>query len=224
MVIEVKEVSKKIGDQTVLDHISLTLTSGKIYGLKGRNGSGKTMLMRAVCGLIRTTEGEIRIDGEVLRKDISFPRSVGVLIEAPGFINNYSGYENLKTITSIKGIASEKNIIEAMEMIGLDPYEKKPYRKYSLGMKQKLGIAAAIVEGPGLLILDEPTNALDEKSRENLSGILKRMKEKGTLVILSCHDTEDLLELSDEIIEIQEGRVTSQWSVNEHGKQEKEKN
>lgn len=120
--------------------------------------------MRAICGLIRLTEGEILIDEEVLRKDISFPRSVGALIETPGFINSYSGYENLKTLTSIQGIASDEKIREIMERLGLDSLDKKPFRKYSLGMKQKLGIAAALVEEPELIILDEPTNALDEKA------------------------------------------------------------
>lgn len=213
MVIEIKDISKKIGDQSVLNHISLHLESGHVYGLKGRNGSGKTMLMRAVCGLIRFTEGEIEIDGEILRKDITFPGSVGVLIETPGFINNFSGYDNLQMITSIKEIVSNERVKETMELLGLDPADKKPFRKYSLGMKQKLGIAAAIVENPKLVILDEPTNALDEKSRQTFKEILGALREEGALVLLSCHDSEDLLELSDQIIEIQEGRVVSQWNV-----------
>ena len=213
MVIEIKDISKKIGDQSVLNHISLHLESGHVYGLKGRNGSGKTMLMRAVCGLIRLTEGEIEIDGEILRKDITFPGSVGVLIETPGFINNFSGYDNLQMITSIKEIVSNERVKETMELLGLDPADKKPLRKYSLGMKQKLGIAAAIVENPKLVILDEPTNALDEKSRQTFKEILGALREEGALVLLSCHDSEDLLELSDQIIEIQEGRVVSQWNV-----------
>lgn len=166
MQIDVNSVSKQIGSQTVLEHITLHLESGHIYGLKGRNGSGKTMLMRALCGLIKCTSGEVVIDGQVLRRDISFPKSVGVLIEGPGFISNYSGLENLKTIASIKGIADEKQIREKMRELGLDPDEKKAYRKYSLGMKQKLGIVAAVMEEPELIILDEPTNALDEKTRE----------------------------------------------------------
>lgn len=214
MQIEVNDISKQIGNQTVLDHISLHLESGYIYGLKGRNGSGKTMLMRALCGLIKCTSGEVIIDGQVLRRDISFPKSVGVLIEGPGFISNYSGYENLKTIASIKGIAEEKQIRIRMSELGLDPDEKKAYRKYSLGMKQKLGIVAAVMEEPELIILDEPTNALDEKTREQLRKILLEMRAKGKLIVISCHDTEDLEELSDEIIEIKEGKVVSQWSVN----------
>lgn len=213
MKIDIKDISKKIGNQLVLEHITLHLESGKIYGLKGRNGSGKTMLMRAISGLIRLTEGEIVMDGEVLRRDISFPKSIGVLIESPGFINNYSGYENLRTITSIKGVVSDEKIKETMRFMGLNPKDKKAYRKYSLGMKQKLGIVAAVVEEPDLVILDEPTNALDEKSRKKLKKMLEMLLQKGALIIISCHDTEDLLELSDEIIEIQEGKAISQWTV-----------
>ena len=213
MIIEIKDISKELGGQAVLSNITLRLESGKVYGLKGRNGSGKTMLMRAVCGLIRLDRGEIAIDGEVLRKDISFPRSVGVLIESPGFIGNYSGYENLKTLTAIKGATSRERIRESLAMVGLDAQDRKPFRKYSLGMKQKLGIAAAIVEEPDLLILDEPTNAMDEGSVQELKRILKQIKEREALILLSCHDAEDLLELSDEVIEMQDGKVVSQWSV-----------
>lgn len=215
MKIEIDNITKKIGAQTVLDHISLSLESPGIYGLKGRNGSGKTMLMRAVCGLIRLSEGEIRINGEILRKDISFPRSVGILIESPGFISHYSAYENLAALISIKNIVPKERITETLEQVGLDPGDKKPFRKFSLGMKQKLGIAAAIIEEPELVILDEPTNALDEQSLGRLQQILQKLKERGALVILSCHDTEDLLALSDVVIEMQDGKVISEWNVNE---------
>ena len=209
MKININHLTKTIEGKSVLKDICLDLESGKIYGLKGRNGSGKTMLMRAVSGLIRPTDGEVVIDGEVIRKDISFPRSMGILIESPGFIHNYSGYENLKALVSIKGIVTDDRIREVLCQVGLDPKDKRAYRKYSLGMKQKLGIAAAIVEDPELLILDEPTNALDEESREILKQILQKFKEKNALVIISCHDTEDLLEFSDVIVEIKEGQISS---------------
>lgn len=215
MKIEIDNITKVIGSQTVLDHISLAMEAPGIYGLKGRNGSGKTMLMRAVCGLIRLSEGEVRINGKVLRRDISFPESVGILIESPGFISHYSAYENLKTLISIKNIVPEEKIAQTLELVGLDPADRKPFRKFSLGMKQKLGIAAAIIEEPQLVILDEPTNALDESSIQRLKQILQQLKEKGTLIIISCHDTEDLLELSDVIIELQDGKVVSEWKVNE---------
>lgn len=215
MIIEIKDISKKIGSQVVLENISLHLESPGIYGLKGRNGSGKTMLMRAICGLIKLTDGEIQINGEILRKDISFPRSVGVLIETPGFINHYTGLQNLLTITAIKGVVTEDEVKAVLTAVGLDPSDKKPFRKYSLGMKQKLGIAAALVEYPNLIILDEPTNALDETSIQELKKILRQRKEQGALIILSCHDTEDIQELSDEIIELQDGKVVSRWSIDE---------
>lgn len=213
MNIEIMNISKVIGKQAVLKQITLSLNAPGIYGLKGRNGAGKTMLMRAICGLIRLSEGEILIDGKVLRKEISFPPSVGILIENSGFIPNYSGYENLKTLIEIRNIVPKERISQIMETVGLDPSEKKPFRKYSLGMKQKLGIAAAIIEEPDLIILDEPTNGLDEKSREKLKEILRYQKERGALIILSCYDTEDLMELSDVIIEMRDGEVVAEWEV-----------
>lgn len=213
MQIDIQNATKKLSDRLVLDHISLHMESGNIYGLKGRNGSGKTMLMRAISGLIRLDEGVIQIDGEILRKDITFPRNIGVLIESPGFINEYSAYKNLEVLTSIKNIVSDREIKATLELVGLSPEDKRPFRKFSLGTKQKLGIAAAIVESPELIILDEPTNALDESSILKLKEILKKLKDDGHLIILSCHDTEDLIEIADVIIELTDGRVSSQWST-----------
>ena len=178
MQIKVENVTKKIGQATVLDQISMELESGMIYGLKGKNGSGKTMLMRMICGLILPTQGRIMIDGKTLGKDFSFPPNAGALIEAPGFLGRYSGFDNLKMLTDIQQKADDDAIAEALRKVGLDTEEKKKYKKYSLGMKQKLGIAAAIVEDPELIVLDEPTNALDEGSVERLRKILLEFKEK----------------------------------------------
>ena len=164
MYLEMKNVSKTIGKTQVLTNISLGMERGRIYGLRGKNGSGKTMLMRAVCGLIRPTEGSISIDGEILGKDISFPRSIGALIESPGFIHGYSGYKNLETLASIRGVISGQEIEECMTELGLEPSDPKKFKKYSLWMKQKLGIIAATMENPDNIVLDEPINALDEKS------------------------------------------------------------
>lgn len=185
----------------------------RIYGLRGKNGSGKTMLMRAICGLILPTEGYITINGDVLGKDISFPRSVGALIENPGFIANYSGYKNLEILASIQNKVGEKNIKLVMKEMGLDPDDKKKFRKYSLGMKQKLGIVAAIMENPDMIILDEPINALDEKSVESVKSILLQHKNRGALIIISCHDREELEFLSDEIFCIDEGQVIDSYIV-----------
>ncbi len=207
MEIEVRNLTKRISGNLILDNINIKMTNGKIYGLKGKNGSGKTMLMRAICGLILPTEGEVIIDGQVLGKDISFPNSLGALIESPGFISNYSGFKNLKILSEIQGKIDDNKINEVLTMVGLDPKEKKKFKKYSLGMKQKLGIAAAIMEEPEIIILDEPTNALDESSAISLRKTLQKYRDAGALIIISCHDSEELEFLSDEIFFMENGRL-----------------
>ncbi len=207
MEIEVRNLTKRISGNLILDNINIKMTRGKIYGLKGKNGSGKTMLMRAICGLILPTEGEVIIDGQVLGKDISFPNSLGALIESPGFISNYSGFKNLKILSEIQGKIDDNKINEVLTMVGLDPKEKKKFKKYSLGMKQKLGIAAAIMEEPEIIILDEPTNALDESSVISLRKTLQKYRDAGALIIISCHDSEELEFLSDEIFFMENGRL-----------------
>jgi ABC-2 type transport system ATP-binding protein len=208
MVIKLTDVSKTIKGTKVLNNINLEFTSGKVYGLKGKNGSGKTMLMRAICGLIRT-DGSIEIDGKILGKDISFPESIGVLIENPAFISNYTGFKNLKVLASIQNRIGDEDIRKALRQVQLDPDDKRTYRKYSLGMKQKLGIAAAFMENPDIIILDEPINALDEAAAKQVHEILDEQKNRGALIIIACHDKEELEMLSDEIIEISEGTVNS---------------
>lgn len=209
MYIEIKNVNKTIKKAPILRDINLLFEGGKVYGLKGKNGSGKTMLMRAICGLITPESGTIDINGKILGKDISFPESIGVLIENPSFISNYTGFKNLKVLASIKGIITDDRIREALEEIGLDPDDKRTFKKYSLGMKQKLGIAAAIMEEPDIVILDEPINALDEASVVNVREILARQKQRGAVIIIACHDKSELEALSDEIIEISEGRIVN---------------
>ena len=181
--------------------------SGKIYGLKGVNGSGKTMLMRLVCGLILPTKGEVLIDDKKLGKDISFPESVGLLLEYPSFVNSYTGLKNLKMIASLKGIISDEDIKQTLIKVGLDPNDMRKFKSYSLGMKQKLGIACAIMENPEILILDEPFNALDEKSVLMVEKIIKEYKNDKRIIIISCHEKEELEKLSDEIINISEGEL-----------------
>lgn len=213
MYLEIHNLSKIIAKAQILKNITIGMERERIYGLRGKNGSGKTMLMRAICGLILPTEGYITINGDVLGKDISFPRSVGALIENPGFIANYSGYKNLEILASIQNKVGEKNIKLVMKEMGLDPDDKKKFRKYSLGMKQKLGIVAAIMENPDMIILDEPINALDEKSVESVKSILLQHKNRGALIIISCHDREELEFLSDEIFCIDEGQVIDSYIV-----------
>lgn len=190
--IEIKNLNKKIKGAEVLKDINLHLEGGKVYGLKGKNGSGKTMLMRAVCGLILPTGGSITINGEQLGKQISFPRSVGILIENPSFIPGYTGLKNLSVLAAIQKRVGEDEIRETLEKIGLDPDDKRTYRKYSLGMKQRLGIAAAVMENPDIVILDEPINALDESGAKQVRTILKEQKERGAVCIIACHDSEEL--------------------------------
>ena len=207
MYIRLKNVTKKIKQDILLDHISLEFRGGKVYGLQGKNGSGKTMLMRAVCGLITLSDGEIDIDGEILHKDISFPRSIGALLENPAFLNGYTGLENLKLLADIQGGIEEKELRDCLAKVGLDADDKRVYRKYSLGMKQKLGIAAAVMGSPEIVILDEPINAIDEAGVEKVREILRGLKERGSVIIVACHDREELELLSDEIIKISKGRI-----------------
>ena len=214
--IEIKNLNKKIKGAEVLKDINLHLEGGKVYGLKGKNGSGKTMLMRAVCGLILPTGGSIAINGEQLGKQISFPRSVGILIENPSFIPGYTGLKNLSVLAAIQKRVGEDEIRETLEKIGLDPDDKRTYRKYSLGMKQRLGIAAAVMENPDIVILDEPINALDERAANPVRTILKDQNERGAVSIIACHDSEELNFLSDQIIEIAEGRIVPQASQSCH--------
>ena len=205
--IQIVNYTKEIKGRIVLDSVSLTFHPGRIYGLKGVNGSGKTMLLRAVCGLIYPTHGYVEIDGERLGKDISFPRSISALIESPAFLDNFTGYKNLEMIASLKEVATKEDIENALMEVGLDPHDTRTYRKYSLGMKQKLGLACCFMENPDIILLDEPFNALDEESVEKVKRIIFKHKERGALIVLACHDGESLSSLSDEIIPVVEGRV-----------------
>lgn len=207
MKVELKNVSKRLNDVTVLEDISLTLESGTIYGLKGKNGCGKTMLMRMMAGLIYPTSGTVSIDGEVLHKDIATPRSIGILIENPAFLPGYTGQRNLELLAGLTGKADRTQIAKTMSRVGLDPNDKRTYRKYSLGMKQRLGIACALMECPDLILLDEPINAIDEKGVPKIWEALQEEKQRGALIVLACHDTEELTSLADQIITIEEGKI-----------------
>ncbi|MGN0317228.1 MAG: ATP-binding cassette domain-containing protein [Lachnospira sp.] len=213
MDIEIKNIVKILNRNIVLNNISLNLSSGKIYGLKGKNGCGKTMLMRAICGMIHLKEGTITIDGKQLDKDITFPESVGALIENPAFLGSFSGFKNLKLLADIKGLVTDEQIRETIAKVGLDPNDKRSYRKYSLGMKQKLGIAAAIMENPDLIILDEPINALDDEGVNNVREILLDLKKQDKLIIIACHDYEELVYLADTIIEMNSGSIVRIYDV-----------
>lgn len=206
--IVVNEVSKSIYGVPIINSISMKLVSGNVYGFQGINGSGKTMLMRLICGLIYPTKGEIIIDGKRLGKEITFPQSVGLLLENPAFLDSYTGYENLEMLASIKNIITREEIHEAITSVGLDPLDKRKYKKFSLGMKQRLGIAAAIMEKPDILILDEPTNSLDSSGVSLVKTIIAKERERGASIILACHDLPVLQDVSDEIFLLEQGKIT----------------
>ena len=206
--IVVNEVSKSIYGVPIINSVSMTLVSGNVYGFQGINGSGKTMLMRLICGLIYPTKGEIVIDGKRLGKEITFPQSVGLLLENPAFLDSYTGFENLEMLASIKNIITREEIHEAITSVGLDPLDKRKYKKFSLGMKQRLGIAAAIMEKPDILILDEHTNSLDSSGVSLVKTILAKERERGAIIILACHDLPVLQDVSDEIFLLEQGKIT----------------
>lgn len=203
----IKNVSKKLGGRQILSDINLTLETSRIYGFVGKNGSGKTMLFRAISGLMKVTEGEVSLDGKVLHKDFSVLPSLGIIIENVGLYPEFSAMENLKLLARIKRIIGETEIRSAIERVGLDPDDKRPIRKYSLGMKQRLVLAQALMEKPEIFILDEPTNALDEGGVDLLRRIIFEEKERGALILLASHSREDIELLCDEIYVIKSGRI-----------------
>ena len=207
-VIEVKDVNLIIGKEHILHDISVSFEKGKIHGLVGRNGSGKTMLMKCICGFVRYTDGEIRVDGLRIGKDIDFPKNIGIIIETPGFIPYYSGYKNLKLLAGLKNNIGRKEIEETIELVGLDPKLKKSVRKYSLGMRQRLGMAQAIMENPEILVLDEPMNGLDKQGVNDMRELLMKLKEQGKTIILASHSTEDIEILCDTVHEMDKGVIS----------------
>lgn len=220
MKIDIDHFTKKLHGRTVLDDVNLHFDSGDkglIVGLQGINGSGKTMLIRALCGLIYATQGTLSVDGQVLGKDISFPPSVGALIENPAFLNEYTGRRNLELLSSIRGIVAQEHIDEALCSVGLDPNDRRTYRKYSLGMKQRLGIASAVLEKPNLLLLDEPFNALDQDGVEQIIHVIQEQRTLGKMVFLACHDANELYNLSDIIITMKNGAVASAENTQQAG-------
>lgn len=202
-----KNYNKLIKKKEILTDINLTFESGKIYGLHGHNGSGKTMLLRAICGLILPTSGSVTVDGKTVGKDIEFPDGVGVIIENMSLIPEYTGFKNLQLLAGIKKKIGDSEIRDTLISVGLDPDDKRKVKEYSLGMKQKLNFAQAIMEKPELLLLDEPTNAMDVQTVEKVRSILVEMKEKGTLIIIASHNKEDLDALCDEFIDICDGKI-----------------
>lgn len=205
--IEVHDLSKKLKKNDVLQSITYTFEKGRIYSLVGKNGSGKTMLLRAIAGLIIPTEGSVTIDGKVLHKDISFPPSIGIIIENLELLPQFDAETNLKILAAIKKTASLEDIQHAIKRLELDQFDTLKVRKYSLGMKQRLNIAQAIFEKPDIILLDEPTNAIDEKGVERVLDILQEERERGATIIIATHNKEDVFPICDEVIEISNGRL-----------------
>lgn len=208
--IEVKNISKTLKGNQVLKDISYTFDNGKIYGIYGYNGCGKTMFLRSIAGLLVLDKGQVIIDGKELHKDVSFPESTGIVIEHMELLPNYTAFQNLEILSKIRRIASKNDIKEALENVGLKPDSPQKVKKFSLGMKQRLNIAQAIFEGQKILLLDEPTNAIDEKGIELIYNLLRSLKEQGATIIIASHHKEDLNELCDVTIKIEKGMIVNE--------------
>ena len=205
--ISVNHVTKKFKEATVLRDVNVEFNKGEIHGLIGRNGSGKTMLMKCICGLVSITSGTIIINQKQIGKDIQIPDNIGAIIETPGFLPSYSGYHNLLFLSKIKGIISRDQIKQSIRKVGLNPEDKKPVGKYSLGMRQRLGLAQAIMENPELLILDEPMNGLDKEGVSDMRTLLLELKRQGKTIILASHSAEDIDVLCDGVSEMEHGKL-----------------
>ena len=210
MNISIEHVTKKIKDATVLKDICLEMKGGTVYGLQGKNGSGKTMLMRAISGLIRPLVGRIVINGEQLHKNISIPRSIGLLLENPSLLPEYDASQNLKLLAKMQGGVPEEEIRQLIRDVGLEDAGHKKVEKYSLGMKQRLGIAAAILGSPDIILLDEPINAIDGEGVEEIRSLILSLKNEKRIIIVACHDKEEMNLLADEIVHLRDGRIEGQ--------------
>lgn len=208
--IQLQNVTKRIKENTALDNVSYTFKSGFVYGLYGQNGSGKTMLLRAISGLINLDSGSIFIDGEKLHDKIEFPPETGIVIENMELLPECSAKRNLQMLAKIKNIADEKDISFSLERVGLDPDSDKKVKKFSLGMKQRLNIAQAIFENQKIILLDEPTNALDEDAVQLIYKIIREEKSRGATIIVATHHKEDLKEVCDVILKIAEGKIVEE--------------
>lgn len=205
-ILKLCNVKKSINGHLVLNNINLSLEKGKIYGVVGRNGCGKTMLFKSIAGLVNITDGKIYVNGEVLKSG-NIVENIGVIIENPGFLINLSALENLRLLSSIKNKISKEEIKAIIKLVGLNPDDRRPIKKYSLGMKQRLSIAQAIMEKPEILLLDEPMNGLDEEGIEKFREIFIRMKENGTLILIASHNKEDIMALCDYVYKMDNGKI-----------------
>jgi len=207
MGIVVEHVFKSFGKERVLKDVCLTINRGEIFGIVGNNGSGKTVLMKCICGFMTPDKGRVFVDGREIGKEVDFPESIGVIIETPGFIPHETGYANLKILAGLKGLIGKDEIKRTIRKVGLDPDMKKPVSKYSLGMRQRLGIAQAIMENPNILILDEPFNGLDKKGVAEMRLLLKELKSQGKAILLASHNAKDIEELCDRVHDMEDAWI-----------------
>ena len=203
--IEVQNVVKRFRDQVVLKNVSISFEKGQIHGIVGRNGSGKTVLFKCICGLMHPEEGVIFVNGKRVGRDVDMPEDIGAIIEAPGFLPNYSGYKNLRFLANIRRKIGKEEILNVLRTVGLDPESRKHVGKYSLGMRQRLGIAQAIMEDPEILILDEPMNGLDNAGVQDIRALLLELKAQGKTILLASHNHEDIAALCDTVHEMDGG-------------------
>lgn len=203
--IEVQNVVKRFRDQVVLKNVSISFEKGQIHGIVGRNGSGKTVLFKCICGLMHPEEGVILVNGKRVGRDVDMPGDIGAIIEAPGFLPNYSGYKNLRFLANIRRKIGKEEILNVLKTVGLDPESRKHVGKYSLGMRQRLGIAQAIMEDPEILILDEPMNGLDNAGVQDIRALLLELKAQGKTILLASHNHEDIAALCDTVHEMDGG-------------------
>ena len=206
--IRVEGVYKRFGTDTVLKNVSRSFERGRIHGIVGNNGSGKTVLMKCICGFLIPTEGEVIVNGKRVGKDVDFPPDLGLIIETPGFLPNMTGVKNLEILASLNKKIGLEEIAASIRRVGLDPLMKKPVGKYSLGMRQRLGIAQAIMEDPSLLILDEPLNGLDKHGVREMRDLIKGLKKQGKTILLASHNQGDIDELCDTVCEMDAGVMT----------------
>lgn len=203
--IEVQNAVKRFRDQVVLKNVSISFEKGQIHGIVGRNGSGKTVLFKCICGLMHPEEGVILVNGKRVGRDVDMPEDIGAIIEAPGFLPNYSGYKNLRFLANMRRKIGKEEILNVLKTVGLDPESRKHVGKYSLGMRQRLGIAQAIMEDPEILILDEPMNGLDNAGVQDIRALLLELKAQGKTILLASHNHEDIAALCDTVHEMDGG-------------------
>ena len=203
--VEIKELTKSFGEMTALDHVSLEFEEGKIHGIIGRNGSGKTVMLKCICGFMKPDSGSIQVNGQEVIPGKK--QDMGIIIEVPGFIDHKSGLKNLEYLYGLNHKKDPDKLKEVLQTVGLDPTEKKSVSKYSLGMRQRLAIAQAIMEDPPLLLLDEPMNGLDNEGVSEIRKVLKQLRDKGKTILLASHSREDIAVLCDTVTELDHGRI-----------------